>query len=186
MYSDYDKELIRRGVIVPVFKAKPPKNNLNFIFKGKSYLEYSKARSKVRSLNLKSANDWKKYCYLHTNMPFGVPESPEIVYRNKGWKNFNDWLGISINKISKKKVKKVKKAKSRKKKIAIKSKPLDQIKNYKFSKLASKRLPKAKTAIKLIGNLSNTSSYKYTDEDVKKIFKSLSKAMKELRKKFKR
>ena len=112
MYSDYDKELIRRGVIVPVFKAKPPKNNLNFIFKGKSYLEYSKARSKVRSLNLKNANEWKKYCYLHTNMPFGVPESPEIVYRNKGWKNFNDWLGISTNKISKKKTKK---AKSKKK-----------------------------------------------------------------------
>ena len=44
--------------------------------------------------------------------------------------------------------------------------------------------PKAKTAIKLIGNLSNTSSYKYTDEDVNKIFKSLSKAMKLLRKKF--
>jgi len=116
-------------------------------------------------------------------MPIGVPESPEIVYRNKGWKNFNDWLGISTNKISKKKTKK---AKSKKKKIIIKSKPLDQIKNYKFSKLASKRLPKAKTAIKLIGNLSNTSSYKYTDEDVNKIFKSLSKAMKELRKKFKR
>ena len=112
MYSDYDKELIRRGVIVPVFKTKPPKNNLNFIFKGKSYLEYSKARSKVRSLNLKNANDWKKYCYLHTHMPIGVPESPEIVYRNKGWKNFNDWLGISTNKISKKKTKK---AKSKKK-----------------------------------------------------------------------
>ena len=178
MYSDYDKELIRRGVIVPVFKAKPPKNNLNFIFKGKSYLEYSKARSKVRSLNLKNANEWKKYCYLHTNMPFGVPESPEIVYRNKGWKNFNDWLGISSNKISKKKVRK---AKSRKKKIKIKSKPLDQIKNYKFSKLASRRLPKAKNAIKLIGNLSNTSNYKYTDDDIKQIVKNLSKAMKNLR-----
>ena len=67
----------------------------------------------------------------------------------------------------------------------IKSKKLDPIKNYKFSKLASKRLPKAKVAIKLIGNLSNTSSYKYNDDDVNKIFKSLSKAMRELRKKFK-
>ena len=116
-------------------------------------------------------------------MPLGVPESPEIVYRNKGWKNFNDWLGVSTKKISKKKAKK---AKSRKKKIIIKSKQLDPIKNYKFSKLASKRLPKAKAAIKLIGNLSNTSSYKYNDDDVNKIFKSLSKAMKELRKKIKR
>ena len=174
MYSDYDKELIRRGVIVPVFKAKPPKNNLNFIFKGKSYLEYSKARSKVRSLNLKNANDWKKYCYLHTHMPIGVPESPEIVYRNKGWKNFNDWLGISRT-ISLEIVKDCSRTSFNLSKAAD-----------KFSKLASKRLPKAKTAIKLIGNLSNTSSYKYTDEDLNKIFKSLSKAMKELRKKFKR
>ena len=176
MYSDYDKELIRRGVIVPVFKAKPPKNNLNFVFKGKSYLEYSKARSKVRSLNLKSTDEWKKYCYLNSSMPLGVPESPEIVYRNKGWKNFSDWLGISHKKIAKNK------AICRKKKFLIKSKPMDLIKNYKFSKLASKRLPKAKKAIKLIGNLSNKSSYKYTDEEVDKIFKSLSKAMSRLRK----
>ena len=77
--------------------------------------------------------------------------------------------------------KKVRKAKSRKKKIKIKSKPLDQIKNYKFSKLASRRLPKAKNAIKLIGNLSNTSNYKYTDDDIKQIVKNLSKAMKNLR-----
>ena len=46
-------------------------------------------------------------------------------------------------------------------------------------------LPKAKIAIKLIGNLSNTSSYKYNEEDVQKIFKSLSKAMKSLRGRFK-
>ena len=69
MYSDYDKELIRRGVIVPVFKAKPPKNNLNFIFKGKSYLEYSKARSKVRSLNLKTG-EYNSETLLQSNLDF--------------------------------------------------------------------------------------------------------------------
>ena len=166
----YDQELVRRGVIVPVFKAKTPKNNLNFIFKGKSYLDYIKARNKVRKLNLKNAEAWKKYCYLNTTLPFGVPENPEIVYRNKGWKNFNDWLGISINKTNKKKTKK--------------NKQIDLVKNYKFSKLASKRLPRAKNAIKLIGNLSNTSNYKYTDDDINKIFKSISKAMRILRKRF--
>ena len=176
----YDNELVRRGVIVPVFKSKPPKNDLNFVFKGKRYFDYQKARSRVRALKLKNAAAWKKYCYLHTQLPYGVPESPEIVYRNKGWKSFTDWLRISV--AIKTKIKR--KKKKSKKTVLKKNKILNTVKNYRFSKLASKRLPKAKTAIKLIGNLSNTSSYKYNEEDVQKIFKSLSKAMKNLRKRF--
>ena len=74
--------------------------------------------------------------------------------------------------------------KSSKSKI-IKSKPLNSVKNYKFSKLISKRLPRAQNAIKLVGNLSRRSSYKYTDEEAQSIIKSLSKAMRDLRKKFK-
>ena len=176
-----DKELIRRGVIVPVFKTKQ-RNNLTFTFKGKYYLNYINARSKARSLNLGSANEWKKYCYLNDTLPYGVPESPEIVYRNNGWKNFNDWLGIRIIKKLKRRRKKRKiKTKSK----IIKSKPLNSVKNYKFSKLISKRLPRAQNAIKLVGNLSRRSSYKYTDEEAQSIIKSLSKAMRELRKKFK-
>ena len=178
-----DKELIRRGVIVPVFKTKQ-RNILTFTFKGKSYLNYINARSKARSLNLGSANEWKKYCYLHTNLPYGVPESPEIVYRNNGWKNFNDWLGIRIIKKPKSKRRK-NKIKIKTKSKIIKSKPLNSVKNYKFSKLISKRLPRAQNAIKLVGNLSRRSSYKYTDEEAQSIIKSLSKAMRELRKKFK-
>ena len=58
-----DQELIRRGVIVPTFKIKQ-NNALTFSFKGRSYLDYNKARSKVRALNLGSASEWKKYCYL--------------------------------------------------------------------------------------------------------------------------
>ena len=46
----YDNELVRRGVIVPVFKSKPPKNDLNFVFKGKRYFDYQKARSRARAL----------------------------------------------------------------------------------------------------------------------------------------
>ena len=119
-----DRELIRRGVIVPVFKTKQ-RNDLSFVFKSKYYLNYLKARSKARSLNLGSAAEWKKYCYLHTNLPYGVPESPEIVYRNNGWKNFNDWLGIKT----------IKKSKRRRKKRKIKAKNTSiKIKAIKFSK----------------------------------------------------
>ena len=175
-----DKELIRRGVIVPVFKTNQ-RNNLTFTFKGKYYFNYINARSKARSLNLGSANEWKKYCYLNDTLPYGVPESPEIVYRNNGWKNFNDWLGIRIIKKLKRRRKK-RKIKTKKK--IIKSKAINSVKNYKFSKLISKRLPRAQNAIKLVGNLSRRSSYKYTDEEAQSIIKSLSKAMRELRKKF--
>ena len=174
-----DQELIRRGVIVPTFKIKQ-NNVLTFSFKGRSYLDYNKARSKVRALNLGSASEWKKYCYLNDNLPYGVPESPEIVYRNNGWVNFNDWLGI---KIVKKLINKRNKNKPNTK--VIKIKPLDKVKNYKFSKLASKRLPNALNAVKLVGNLSRRSSYEYSDAEAQSIINSLSKAMRDLRKNFK-
>ena len=94
-FMNHDRELVRRGVIVPVFKTKPPTDILNFKFKDKYYLSYLKARSKVRALKLGSTDEWKKYCYLHTKLPHGVPESPEIVYRNSGWTSFKDWLGFT-------------------------------------------------------------------------------------------
>ena len=172
-----DRELIRRGVIVPTFKTKV-NNILTYSFKSRYYLNYLKARTKARSLNLQSAAKWKLYCHLNDTLPHGVPESPEIVYRNNGWVNFNDWLGI---KVVKKFKNKRKTAKSRPK--TIKLKPLDLVKNYKFSKLASKRLPNALNAVKLIGNLSRRSSYEYTDAEAQSIIKSLSKAMRDLRKK---
>ena len=174
-----DRELIRRGVIVPTFKTKQ-NNILTYVFKGRYYLDYLKARAKARSLHLQSASKWKKYCYLNDTLPYGVPESPEIVYRNNGWVNFNDWLGVKVIKHTQNKKKKIKS-----KTKTIKLKPLDTVKNYKFSKLASKRLPNALNAVKLVGNLSRRSSYEYTDSEAQSIIKSLSKAMRELKKKFK-
>lgn len=166
-----DRELIRRGVIVPTFKPAQSINVLTFPFKGRHYLNFIKARNKVRSLNLANVSEWRKYCYLNDVMPHGVPENPEIVYRNNGWKNFNDWLGVkTIIKVKKKK--------------KIKDKAVDMVKNYKFLKLSSKRLPKALTAIKLVGNLSRKSSYEYTSEEAEYLIKSLKQAMRKLRKKF--
>ena len=119
----------------------------------------------------------EKYCYLNDTLPHVC--SPEIVYRNNGGKF--KWL-VSI-KVVKKLINKRNKNKSNTK--VIKIKPLDKVKNYKFSKLASKRLPNAVNAVKLIGNLSRRSSYEYTDAEAQSIIKSLSKAMRDLRKKFK-
>ncbi len=47
------------------------------------------------------------------------------------------------------------------------------IKQIKFKELAEKRVNNAIKNIQLIGNLSNTRNYTYTDEDVRKIFKRL-------------
>ncbi|MDD4157038.1 MAG: hypothetical protein PHY08_10745 [Candidatus Cloacimonetes bacterium] len=46
-------------------------------------------------------------------------------------------------------------------------------KKLKFKELAEKRVNSTIKSIQLIGNLSNTRAYNYTDEEVKKIFKIL-------------
>ena len=46
-------------------------------------------------------------------------------------------------------------------------------KQIKFRELAQKRVNNTIKAIQLIGNLSNTRAYSYTEEEVKKIFKTL-------------
>lgn len=46
-------------------------------------------------------------------------------------------------------------------------------KYQKFKNLAEKRVNNTIKNIQLIGNLANTSNYEYTEEDVKKIFKTI-------------
>ena len=54
----------------------------------------------------------------------------------------------------------------------------------KFVALAEKRVSKTIKDIKLIGNLSNKSNYSYTDEDVKKIYGALKKALEDMKVRF--
>ena len=177
-----DSELVIMGVIRPTYDHKNSSRNiLSVIFQGKSYLSYKEARSKVRLLNLKSSHEWKQHCYIHRT-PYGVPTNPDIVYRKNGWTNYRDWLGIKVIKI-KKRIKSRKKSTKKTKTFFVK-KELNIVKYNLFKKLASHRVPRALNSIKLIGNLSNKSSYEYKEEDVEKIFKSLSKQMRVLRKKF--
>lgn len=54
----------------------------------------------------------------------------------------------------------------------------------KFVELAEKRVHKTLKDINLIGNLSNKSNYSYTNEDVRKIYNALKKALDDMKAKF--
>lgn len=54
----------------------------------------------------------------------------------------------------------------------------------KFVELAEKRVTKTVKDIRLIGNLSNTGNYSYTQQDVSKIYRTLSEELKNMKMKF--
>jgi len=53
-----------------------------------------------------------------------------------------------------------------------------------FVRLAEKRVERAVRDVELIGNLSNTSSYEYSDKDVAAIFRALDEAIKSSKQRF--
>jgi tRNA A37 methylthiotransferase MiaB len=57
-------------------------------------------------------------------------------------------------------------------------------KREKFVRLAEQRVNRALNDIRLIGNLSNRSAYSFTEEDLKKIFKTLQKELDQARSRF--
>ena len=113
-----------------------------------------------------------------------MPTNPDIVYRKSGWINYRDWLGVKVIKI-KKSIKSRKKSKQKTKALIVK-KELNIVKYNLFKKLASHRIPRALNSIKLIGNLSNKSSYEYKEEDVEKIFKEINNSINKLKKNYKK
>lgn len=58
-------------------------------------------------------------------------------------------------------------------------------KKEKFKELAEKRVNNALKNIQLIGNLSNTNNYDYSEEDVSKIFKTLKEEIQTAEARFK-
>ena len=57
-------------------------------------------------------------------------------------------------------------------------------KRAKFVELANKRVNKAIDQLRLVGNLSNRSSYEFTDDDARKIVKALQREIDTLKAKF--
>jgi mitochondrial fission protein ELM1 len=61
---------------------------------------------------------------------------------------------------------------------------MDRNKRERFVELGEARVRKATQMLRLIGNLSNTSNYDYSQEDAQKILTALDSEMKLLRVKF--
>lgn len=59
-----------------------------------------------------------------------------------------------------------------------------ETKSEKFKRLAEGRTNKILKYINLLGNLSNSSNYEYTEEEVKKIFNVIEKELKITKSKF--
>ncbi|WP_262269593.1 hypothetical protein [Microvirga yunnanensis] len=56
--------------------------------------------------------------------------------------------------------------------------------DLKFKELAEKRVRRAAKELQLIGNLGNRSNYRYEEEDVRKIFAYLERALREAKRRF--
>ncbi len=58
-------------------------------------------------------------------------------------------------------------------------------KRDKFKRLANIRVNNTLKVLDLIGNLSNSSNYDYSDEEIRKIFNSINSKIKDVQSKFK-
>lgn len=63
-----------------------------------TYKSFEEARRFVRKLNLKSEVQWKEYAGNklkgYYKIPYDIPTKPEQVYKNQGWIDFSDWIGV--------------------------------------------------------------------------------------------
>jgi superfamily II DNA or RNA helicase len=57
-----------------------------------NYLPFEESRKFIHTLGLKSSTEWKDWS-KSGKRPNNIPASPSGVYKNKGWKNWGDWLG---------------------------------------------------------------------------------------------
>lgn len=57
-----------------------------------SWMPFEEARAFVRSLNLKSREEWEEFCKTNER-PLDIPTNPNVIYKNEGWKSNGDWLG---------------------------------------------------------------------------------------------
>ncbi|MFA5720007.1 MAG: hypothetical protein WC939_02975 [Acholeplasmataceae bacterium] len=59
-----------------------------------------------------------------------------------------------------------------------------ETKKEKFQRLAEARTNRIIEQLDILGNLSNTSNYEYTKEEVQKIFQSIEKALRRVKRQF--
>jgi len=65
-----------------------------------SWRTFEEAREYIRSLKLKTQNEWNKFCQNllpeKGRKPFDIPSNPDKVYKNTGWVSMPDWIGSSF------------------------------------------------------------------------------------------
>jgi hypothetical protein len=62
----------------------------------RKYRKVKDARKFVRSLGLKSGEEWKEFCNSG-ELPEDIPKTPSHSYKNKGWISWPDWLGANTS-----------------------------------------------------------------------------------------
>jgi hypothetical protein len=58
----------------------------------RTFLPFDDAKKWVKSLNLKMVKEWRNLDL--EKLPHDIPKKPEKTYKNKGWIDYYDWLGI--------------------------------------------------------------------------------------------
>ena len=61
----------------------------------KNYRAFDKARKFVHTLDLSARSEWQKFA-KSGKLPKDIPNRPDHVYRDKGWKNWGGWLGTGF------------------------------------------------------------------------------------------
>jgi hypothetical protein len=66
----------------------------------KTFRPFKEAREFARSLNFNLRAEWRKFCKGQMpemgTLPSDIPNAPDLVYKNKGWKGYGDWLGTGV------------------------------------------------------------------------------------------
>ncbi len=84
------------------------KRRSNNIESNDTWISYEEAKFFIHSLQLTNSKQWQKYINNELDLPakpINIPNSPQFVYKDIGWKDWADWLGESSNNKIKTKVK---------------------------------------------------------------------------------
>ncbi len=60
------------------------------------HLPFQQARMFVHSLNLNNESEWNTWCETKKR-PHYIPPNPELAYHERGWTNWNDWIGTNLS-----------------------------------------------------------------------------------------
>ncbi len=69
-------------------------SNGNISKKDIIFMTFEEGRNIIRSLNLKTFNEWKKYI-VSDERNVNIPTNPNKIYKNSGWISWSDWLGTT-------------------------------------------------------------------------------------------